>query len=96
MKRFALALLSVSALSVSGCCWPSLWSPCGAGGGGGGCPNGQCAPQMFGTSPTGWQTGGFPGESGAPVAFQPTLHQQAAFPQQFAPTMAVESLPTFR
>ena len=91
MKRFALALLSVGALSVSGCCWPSLWSPCG---GGGGCQSGQCAP--FGTTPTGWQTGAQPMMQGGPVAFQPTFQQQAAFPQQFAPTMAVESLPTYR
>ena len=96
MKRFALAMLSVCAVSVSGCCWPGYWAPFG-GCSSGGCSNGQCAPGMYGTTPTGWQTGGYPAANGgAPVAYQPMFEQQVAYPQPTVPTMAVESLPTYR
>ena len=89
MKRLAFSVMSVCFLSfASGCCWwpgMPLW--------GGGCPNGQCSP--YGAAP---QTGYIqPQQTNyAPIATSPVYTQPIAFPQPIAPTMAVESLPTYR
>jgi|GEM_PF-984253 len=104
MKRLALSALSVCAISfLSGCCWwPGYWGGCGTGCspyGGGGCPNGQCAPGggYPSVAPTGFQTTGYETiQSGYPVATQPIYTNTAAYPQPAYPTMALESLPTYR
>jgi hypothetical protein len=92
MKRLALCVMSVGLLtSATGCCWwpgMPLW--------GGGCPNGQCSP--YGAAP---QTGYIQPQQTiqtnyAPIATSPVYTQPIAFPQPIAPTMAVESLPTYR
>lgn len=101
MKRLALSALSVCAISfLSGCCWwPGYWG-CGSCSSpyGGGCPNGQCAPGGYpGVAPTSYQTGYETIQSGYPVATQPVYTNTAiAYPQPVQPTMALESLPTYR
>ncbi|MBI1315052.1 hypothetical protein GC176_27490 [bacterium] len=107
MKRLALTALSVCAISfLSGCCWwPGYWGGCGTGcspyGGSpfGGCPNGQCAPGggYPGVAPTSYQTGYESVQTGYPIATQPVYTNTAlAYPQPVQPTMALESLPTYR
>lgn len=103
MKRVALPTLSLFAVSLlSGCCMPgySWWSPWG-------CQSGQCQPGGYGggypaAQPTGWNTGYDYSTASYPVystiAAQPVVTQptQIAYPAQPYPTMAVESLPTYR
>lgn len=95
MKRLALCVMSVCLLTMAtGCCWVPgmpLW---------GGCPNGQCGVNPYGVPP---QTGYIQPQQTiqtnyAPVATSPVYAQPTtvAFPQPVAPTMAVESLPTYR
>jgi hypothetical protein len=93
MKRLVLSMASVCAVSLlSGCCAP-LWTPFGGCGGGcatGGCGPGGCPPgigynQGVGTMP---QQG--------PVAISPYTQQQVAYPQMMQPTIAMDSLPTYR
>lgn len=107
MKRLTFSLLSVCALSLSGCCWPGMMWPFY-----GGCGPGGCAPGGYGGYPpmqqTSWEASyapvqGVPTTTIAPIAAQPIVttpmaYQQAApmAYQQAAPTMALESLPTFR
>jgi hypothetical protein len=94
MKRLVLSLASVCAVSLlSGCCAP-MWSPFG--GCNSGCATGGCAPGGFG--PTGYNQGvgtiqtGYPQ---GPVAISP-YGQQMAYPQMLQPTIAMDSLPTYR
>ena len=88
-------MASVCAVSLlSGCCAP-LWTPFG--GCGGGCATGGCGPagcppgigynQGVGTIQTGYPQG--------PVAYSPYT-QQVAYPQMMQPTIAMDSLPTYR
>lgn len=96
MKRLAFCVMSVCLLtSATGCCWwpgMPMW--------GGGCPNGQCGVNPYGLPPQGAyippsqtiQTNYAPIAT-APIYTQPTT---IAYPQPIAPTMAVESLPTYR
>ena len=95
MKRLVLSLASVCAVSLlSGCCWPGMWMPFG--GCNSGCATGGCAPGM---GPTGYNQGygtiqtGYPAQG--PVAFSPYT-QQVAYPQTLQPTIALDSLPTYR
>jgi hypothetical protein len=97
MRRLAFSVLSVCAIMMmSGCCLPNLFYPCGGGSRGGfGCPNGRCGVQQPGYPPqTGWnsQPGVMQTNYGAPA-----IQQQGpvAFHQPY-PTMAIESLPTYR
>ena len=94
MKRLAFSLMSVCVVCfASGCCWwpgMPMW---------GGCPNGQCGVNPYGVP----QQGAFAPQNGAiqtnysPVATAPIYTQPTiAYPQPIAPTMAVESLPTYR
>lgn len=98
MKRLVLSMASVCAVSLlSGCCWPGLWSPfggcqsgCATGGcGPGGCPPGIGYNQGVGTMQTGYPVQG-------PVAISPYTQQQVAYPQMMQPTIAMDSLPTYR
>ena len=100
MKRLVLSMASVCAISfLSGCCWPGYWfgAPFG------GCQSGTCAPGGYpGVGPTGWNTGvgtvqtGYPTTVQGPVAISPYPVQQVAYPQPVQPTMAMDSLPTYR
>lgn len=98
MKRLVLSMASVCAVSLlSGCCWPGYWfgAPFG------GCQNGACSPGGF-PGPTGFNQGvgtiqtGYPGSIQGPVAITPYATQQVAYPQPVYPTMAMDSLPTYR
>jgi hypothetical protein len=102
MKRLTFCLLSLCVLSLSGCCCTGgLWPFCY---GGGGCGVGACAPGGYPgaypgaqVGPTSWDASyapvqtGVPNTVGVPIAAQPI-----AYPQQAYPTMALESLPTYR
>ena len=99
MKRLVLSMASVCAVSLlSGCCAP-LWNPFGFGCGGGCAPAGGCGPggcppgigynQGVGTIQTGYPAQG-------PVAISPYTQQQVAYPQMMQPTIAMDSLPTYR
>lgn len=91
MKRLALSVLSVCLLSfATGCCWwPGYGMPMY-----GGCPNGQCPP--YGGAPAGaYIDQGGVIQTNYPVA-SPVITQPIAYPQPVYPTMAVESLPTYR
>ncbi|MFP6762124.1 MAG: hypothetical protein VB858_00860 [Planctomycetaceae bacterium] len=95
MKRLAFSVMSVCFLSfASGCCWwpgMPMW---------GGCPNGQCGVNPYGAAPQGTMVpqGQMIQSNYAPVATAPVYtNTQVALPQPIAaPTMAVESLPTYR
>ncbi|NQV28930.1 MAG: hypothetical protein HQ518_31635, partial [Rhodopirellula sp.] len=62
-----------------------------------GCATGGCAPGM---GPTGYYQGagtiqtGYPAQG--PVAISPYTQQQVAYPQMLQPTIAMDSLPTYR
>jgi hypothetical protein len=107
MRRLAINGLTICAIMMmSGCCIPNLFCPYGSGGrgwGGFGCPNGRCGiqqglpPITQGCNPApGMIQTSYPGgpiiQQQGPIAFQPT---PIAF-QQPIPTMALESLPTYR
>jgi hypothetical protein len=98
MKRLALCVMSVCLLTnATGCCWlpgMPMW--------GGGCRSGQCGVNPYGGAPP---QGAFlpPNQTiqtnYAPIATAPIYGQPTtmAYPQPIAaPTMAVESLPTYR
>ena len=98
MKRLVLSLASVCAVSLlSGCCWPGMWTPFG--GCQSVCATGGCAPGM---GPSGYHQGGgtiqtgYPGAAQGPVAYSPYINTQVAYPQQLQPTIAMDSLPTYR
>jgi hypothetical protein len=52
--------------------------------------------------PTGYHQGGgtiqtgYPGAAQGPVAYSPYINTQVAYPQQLQPTIAMDSLPTYR
>jgi len=97
MKRLTFCLLSICALSLSGCCCTGgLWPFCGYGGG---CQGGTCAPGGYPgmypgaqVGPTSWDASYAPVQTGVPNGMVAPI----AYPQQAYPTMALESLPTYR
>jgi hypothetical protein len=100
MKRLVLSMASVCVVSLlSGCCWPGMWLGSPFGGCSSGCQSGGCAPGM---GPTGYNSGvgaiqtGYPGAIQGPVAYSPYGPAQVAYPQQLQPTIAMDSLPTYR
>ena len=100
MKRLTFCLLSVCALSLSGCCWPGMmpFGGCGGGCAPGGYPGAYPGAQM---TPTGWEASYAPVQQGvptttiAPIAAQQMVTSPVAY-QQMQPTIALESLPTYR
>lgn len=99
MKRLVLSMASVCAVSLlSGCCWPGMWMPFG--GCQSGCATGNCGPGGCppGFGPTGYNQGVGTVQTGypqGPVAISP-YGQPIAYPQHLQPTIAVDSLPTYR
>jgi len=101
MKRTALLALSLSAIPLlSGCCFPGYnWmNPWG-------CQTGQCAPGgygAYGAPPQGYNMGYDYSTASYPVystmAAQPVISQPviATQPAPGYPTIAVDSLPTYR
>lgn len=97
MKRPALVLSALCVTSLlSGCCFPGYnwWSPWG-------CQQGGCAPQQYGPAagPVGYNPGydsvaAYPTYS--TIAAQPVMTTPVATVPQAYPTIAVESLPTYR